>query len=919
MENEKVRSMTRSAKTASFKRESWWRGVTRPGVPNDATADQIKKRLTSLYIQASGVAILITMLLAWCGLEFLPKQWTLMLVGVAIGVPAYLIPDLIVLRRQFAPVYQALKELDDGVDPVDPEKRDLMAAGLVRALNLPYHFFLRINFLHGPLATLLVVFVLYVSNVFFEGGYQTWQFLLLSFSILFFASPAHAIYEYFALSRIMIPVVERLWQTQTNLEKSWQEKIKSIRLRSKLFYLSIFMTAVPLAFLAWSTLYKAELLLIENDVSTAGDFVEIIKWATGIVVVSISLVLIIGYLLAVDVTHGAENLGEAMKLVRKGKLDVELRVAGTDEYADLYRGFNHMTTEIRDELRIHAITHELAGVINLDTLISKIMNAASELLDAERSTLFLFDEEKNELWSRFAEGLDTKEIRFPATSGIAGTVLTTGEVENISDPYSDPRFNQEIDKQTGFRTRSILCVPIVHKRGTRIGVAQILNKRGGSFGSTDEARLQSFAAQISASLENARLFQGVLEMKNYSDAILRSTTDGIVTLNRDRRIITANASALQILQSSERELIGLDAAEYFGEENEWVLASVDRVKETGEVDLVLDVDLANAKRESSVNLRTTELVDGADESLGFLLAFEDMTGEKRLKTTMSRYMSKEVADQLLESGAEALTGRNQKVTVLFSDIRGFTTLSEELGARETVAMLNEYFEIMVDIVHRRGGILDKYIGDAIMALFGAPFENEQDADQGLHTANEMMRELKKLNQVREARGAKPIDIGVGLCCGEVVAGNIGSPKRLDYTAIGDHVNIAARLEGATKLYGAGILLSEFIVADLKEEHLIREVDIIRVKGKNRPVRVYEALDHLVEDAGPQFSQFLELYAAALELSRSRKWTEAIEMFGQALALRPGDATCELHSKRCQAYLASPPLADWDGVWIMESK
>ncbi|MFT7618484.1 MAG: adenylate cyclase [Planctomycetota bacterium] len=919
MENEKHRSMTASAKTASFKKSSWWRGITRPGVPTDSSAEAIKKKLNKLYIQASGVAILITMLLAICGLEFTNEQWALMLIGVSVGVPAYLIPDLIVLRRQFAPVYAALKQLDQGADPADPATRELMAEGLVRALNLPYLFFLRINFLHGPLATLLVAVVLFVANQFFDGGYETWQFLLLSFSILFFASPAHAIYEYFALSRVMIPVVERLWQTQTSLDPVWQAKIKSIRLRSKLFYLSIFMTAVPLAFLAWSTLYKTELLWDGTNLPLPDEFDAIVRWAAGIVLVSISLVLIIGYLLAVDVTHGADNLGEAMKMVRKGKLDVELRVAGTDEYADLYRGFNHMTTEIRDELKIHAITHELAGVINLDTLISKIMNAASELLDAERSTLFLFDEEKNELWSRFAEGLDTKEIRFPANAGIAGTVLTTGEVENISDPYSDPRFNQEIDKQTGFTTRSILCVPIVHKRGTRIGVAQILNKRGGSFGATDEARLQSFAAQISASLENARLFQGVLEMKNYSDAILRSTTDGIMTLNRDGRIVTANAAALQILQCTEREIIGRDSADYFGNGNDWVLSSVERVKETGDPDLVLDVDYTNANGSSSVNLRTTELVDGADESLGFLLAFEDMTGEKRLKTTMSRYMSKEVADQLLESGAEALTGRSQKVTILFSDIRGFTTLSEELGARETVAMLNEYFEIMVDIVHRRGGILDKYIGDAIMALWGAPFENPQDADEGVHTANEMMTKLRELNIVRQARGAKSIDIGVGLCTGEVVAGNIGSPKRLDYTAVGDHVNIAARLEGATKLYGAGILLSEFVVADLKEEHLIREVDLIRVKGKNRPVRVYEALDYLVPQAGPQFEQFLEHYAAALKLSRSRQWSEAIEMFNSTLELRPTDVTSKLHLARCQAYLESPPADDWDGVWVMETK
>ncbi len=911
---------TASMKTEAIQRASWWRGISRTGDYTDASSKTVGRKLITLYIQASGVAILITMLLAFFGLRFTGKQWQLMLIGVAIGVPAYLVPDIIVLRRQFRPVKTALDALDAQGGIVEDKDMDLVTAGLVRALNLPYLFFLRINFLHGPLATVLVVVVLAIANRFFDAKFETWQFLLLAFSILFFASPAHAIYEYFALSRLMIPVTERLWMTQSTLDAKWRKKIKSIRIKSKLFYLSIFMTAIPIAFLAWSTVYRADLLLQENGVDISfRDFKWIIGWASSLVVVSITLVLVIGYQLAQDVTYGAKNLSEAMKLARQGQLDIELRVAGTDEYADLYRGFNHMTSEIRDDLRIHAITHELAGVIDLDMLIAKTMNAASELLDAERSTLFLYDEDSNELWSRFAEGMETKEIRFPADVGIAGAVLTSGVVENIADPYADPRFNQAIDKQTGFRTRNILCVPIVHRRGTRIGVAQILNKRGGAFGATDEARLQTFAAQISASLENARLFQGVLEMKNYNDSILRSTSDGIMTIDGSGRIVTINAATSRILGVSERDVIGKQMEGIFGRNNAWVLESVERVVASGDADLIMDEDFVFQDGSASVNLRTTELVDGEDKSLGFLLAFEDMTGEKKLKTTMSRYMSKEVADQLLESGAEALTGRSQRVTVLFSDIRGFTSLSEELGARETVAMLNEYFEIMVDIVHQRGGILDKFIGDAIMALFGAPFENDGDADNGLNTANEMMRQLRELNRMREARGANPIYIGVGLCTGEVVAGNIGSPKRLDYTAVGDHVNIAARLEGATKLYGAGILLSEFTVRELKDDHLIREIDVIRVKGKNRPVRVYEAMGHLATEEGPGLCTFLERYSEALTAAKARQWAEAIRLFQETLVLRPGDVASKLHLDRCFAYLENPPAEDWDGVWVMESK
>ncbi|MCB9831093.1 MAG: GAF domain-containing protein [Planctomycetes bacterium] len=885
--------------------------------PAGPSAVEVHRRLILLYVQASAVAVVITLFLVFCGLEFSGRQWGLLLAGVSIGVPAYVIPDILVIRRQFRPLRQVLEELDRGGRP-DEETH---ARGMICALNLPLTTFARISLLHGPLAATVVLVVLVIANQAFAADFAVWQFVFLTSAILFFASPAHATYEYFALSRRMVPVVDRLWQARREVPDDWQSRVRSLRLKSKLFYLSVFLSALPLAFLASSLVFKADLLLSRHGLDAGlGELMPVLGWAAGLVAVTITLVMVIAYQLAADATQGAADLAEAMKRVQEGRLDVELRVSGTDEYADLYRGFNHMTEELRDELRIHAITHELAGVLDLDLLIARIMNAARDLLGAERSSLFLHDAERDELWSRYAEGLSTREIRFPADLGIAGHVFRSGESANIDDVYADRRFNPDVDRATGYLTRNILCIPIVHKRGTRIGVAQVLNKESGGFSATDEARFRSFAAQISASLENARLFESVLEMKNYSDAILRSTSDGIVTLDRDRRIVTANAAACRILATSEREAIGRLAADFFGGANAWVLTSVDRVARLRDPDLVMDADYQRGAQSSSVNLRASELLDGNDDAIGFLLAFEDLTGEKKLKTTMARYMSKEVADQVLEAGADALTGRSQKVSVLFSDIRGFTSISEELGARETVAMLNEYFEVMVEIVHRRGGILDKYIGDAIMALFGAPIENPEDADRALRCANEMMSALGRLNQLREARGQVPIEIGVGICTGEVVAGNIGSSKRLDYTAIGDHVNIASRLEGATKAYGVGILVSEFTVQALGEDHLLREIDVIRVKGKNRPVRVFEALDHLVAAGqGEALAAFLARYETALDCGRDRRWAEALIAFELALELRPDDRPALIHLERCRRYLENPPPEDWDGVWIMESK
>ena len=173
-----------------------------------------------------------------------------------------------------------------------------------------------------------------------------------------------------------------------------------------------------------------------------------------------------------------------------------------------------------------------------------------------------------------------------------------------------------------------------------------------------------------------------------------------------------------------------------------------------------------------------------------MIVLEDITSEKRVKSAMARYMSPQVAQQLLAEGESVLGGKAQNVSILFSDVRDFTTVSEALGPRETVTMLNEYFERMVDVVMSHGGVLDKFIGDAIMASFGVPFNEEQDADNALKVANGMIVALHALNQDRVKAGKDAIDIGIGIATGSVIVGNIGSPKRMEYTVIGDSVNLA---------------------------------------------------------------------------------------------------------------------------------
>jgi adenylate cyclase len=234
-------------------------------------------------------------------------------------------------------------------------------------------------------------------------------------------------------------------------------------------------------------------------------------------------------------------------------------------------------------------------------------------------------------------------------------------------------------------------------------------------------------------------------------------------------------------------------------------------------------------------------------------------------------------------------------------------------------MLNEYFTEMIEVLDRHNGILDKYIGDAVMAIFGVPYGGPDDADNAVAAANEMMSTLADLNARRLERGQHAIAIGVGLSTGEVVAGNIGSPKRLSYTVIGDAVNLASRLEGATKQYGVSILLSELTYAALKDRRYVREVDLLRVKGKTRPVAVYESHAYRADRDAPDFRRSLERFTAGLQAFRGRRWGEARRAFEEALASRPDDRLPALYLERVALYEAEPPPDDWDGVWVMTSK
>ncbi len=664
----------------------------------------------------------------------------------------------------------------------------------------------------------------------------------------------------------------------------------------------------------------------------------------------------------------------------------------------------------------------LAQSLDLEKTLQAVMEEARNLMQADRSTLFLLDRDQGELWSKVTKADDKTiiEIRFPMHRGIAGFVASTGQVVNIPNAYDDPRFDPTTDQLTGYRTRTILCMPVYNSEEKLIGVTQLINKYQGGFNNSDEEFMRAFNIQAGIALENAQLFERVLLEKQYQKDILQSLSDAVISTDLQGKIVTINDAALQLLgcslsrddtvqqqlwsqnlvgqlvwevipienlrmrledslktgarhyvpeqsltvaiwEGSEAELLAQPAHSHNEEErlpNSGLEAQHPSSKDLIRMLLIRDRhhpsrylswykrDLEDAAElltlpdpaaaapapapaphlaqirgiERSINLTVNPLTNPEGTVRGGLVVLEDISQEKRMKATMYRYMTPGVAERVMALGDDALmVGERKDVTILFSDIRGYTALTEKMEAADVVSLLNDYFETMVEAVFNFEGTLDKFIGDALMAVFGAPLPLENHAWMSVQSALDMRRRLAEFNDRRRLSSQPTIRIGIGISSGAVVSGNIGSQKRMDYTVIGNGVDISSRLEGVTKEYGCDIILSEFTYNLCQEQVWVRELDCIRVKGKSRPINIYELIGDRRDSLEPKTHEFLELYAAGRVAYSSMNFSQALRYFQSAQQLRPSDRAVTVHLQRSQEYLLTPPPETWDGVHTMMTK
>ena len=309
-------------------------------------------------------------------------------------------------------------------------------------------------------------------------------------------------------------------------------------------------------------------------------------------------------------------------------------------------------------------------------------------------------------------------------------------------------------------------------------------------------------------------------------------------------------------------------------------------------------------------------------SVSLYRALVEEKEKRKVRSAFGHYLSPEVIRRLLLN-PQLVEPRKTDITVMFSDIRGFTTISEKLDAQELALFLNAYLFDMTRIVFDTNGTLDKYIGDAVMAFWGAPFEDARHPVQACTAALEMMKRVGALQTKWAAEGKPALDIGIGLNSGAASVGNMGSSLRYGYTALGDTVNLASRLEGLNKEYGTHIIVNESTYEAAKDAgFLLRELDLIRVKGKLRPVTIYELVAHasdLAETALLDARARLSEFADARTFYKERKWTAARQAFQNILDRWPQDGPSLVYLKRCEEYLAAEPLSDWDGVFVMTHK
>lgn len=536
-------------------------------------------------------------------------------------------------------------------------------------------------------------------------------------------------------------------------------------------------------------------------------------------------------------------------------ITTQAQLQTSDEMARLFVDVRRTLEELERRIQAQEKEHgqlqamqEVGAVINssleLNEVLSFVMDAIINLTQAERAILLLTDEATEQLEVQVARNVDQETIEksssFEISRTIVRSVAKTGEPVATMNAQSDPRFSAT-ESIISYNLRSILCVPLKIKDSI-IGVIYADNRiASGIFGDTDRDLLATFANQAAVAIENARLFQQIrqhlleiTEMKELMDNVFESIASGVITIDEEDRIALFNQAAERILGVSPQSVLFEAYVQAMQTLNLPVELIVEDVKRNGDMrHAELDIVVRDRPGTTALNLTFSPLRDEQKASMGVAMVLNDISETKRLES-VRRYLPPALVDQVRDVDA-AQRPQRRVMTVLFADVRGFSTFSENLDPEELIEVINGYFTEAVKAISRFGGMTDKFMGDAVMALFNTPLNPQPDhAERAVRTSLLIQENMRAYHKTLPEN--RRLYFGTGIHLGEAVVGNVGSALRKDYSAIGDAVNLAKRVQENAQ--AGQILLSGSTYDAVRSWVEVGELQLMHVKGRKALEQIY---------------------------------------------------------------------------------
>lgn len=434
----------------------------------------------------------------------------------------------------------------------------------------------------------------------------------------------------------------------------------------------------------------------------------------------------------------------------------------------------------------------------------------------------------------------------------------------------------------------------------------------------NDDRLDSFYDSLQDTLiEQA---SKLLNLDSYTNALLSTIPVALLATNLEGIIHSANHAAEDILGLSRKDLEGSSISTVFASNPE-IIVEINKSIQSGKPFHMGSRTIVQSHNRKVVgNFFLQPFKDEENRIIGLLITIEDQTYVHFLQDAFKRYVPPSVSEMIAQNPQSLKLGGEEKVlTVLFCDIIGFTTYSERYNPHEMVTILSDYFSEMTDQVFSFEGTLKEYVGDELMAIFGAPIDQSNHAERACSAALKMQQRLKTLREVWQKRGRPPLKSRIGINTGPMLVGNIGSNHRFSYGVVGDNVNLASRLEGLNNMYGTRMLIGEATRESVRDKFWLKEIDQVIVKGKKNPVNVYELIDHIDHKLDDAHQESLFHYAQGLSAYRNCEWKAAAAHFKAAHNLWPEDHAAQVMEKRCKHYTQTPPPQNWDGVFTMQTK